>query len=166
MFSNDLPELSQNYTIHMRAVIQRVSEASVSINGNIKSSIGSGLLVLLGVEDADTMEDVSWLSQKICRLRIMSDASGVMNLSVEETGGDILVISQFTLHARTRKGNRPSYIGAAAPEKAIPLYESYISETERILGRKVGSGEFGADMKVSLVNNGPVTIIIDTKNRE
>ncbi len=150
----------------MRAVIQRVSQASVTIEGNIKGQIASGLLVLLGIEEADTTEDIEWLSGKICRLRIFSDSEGVMNLSVQETGGEILLISQFTLHASTKKGNRPSYIKAARPEIAIPLYEAFIKQLEKELGKTIQTGEFGADMKVALVNDGPVTIIIDSKNRE
>ncbi len=150
----------------MRAVIQRVGEASVSIEGKIKSEIGPGLLVLLGIEEADSDEDAEWLAGKICRLRIMPDAEGVMNRSVEESMGDIIVVSQFTLHAKTKKGNRPSYIHAAAPDIAIPLYESFVKYLESILEKKVGTGEFGADMKVALINEGPVTIIIDTKNKE
>ncbi|TAH41299.1 MAG: D-tyrosyl-tRNA(Tyr) deacylase [Bacteroidetes bacterium] len=150
----------------MRAVIQRVSEASVSINGKIKSQIGPGLLILLGIEEADSSEDAEWLAGKICRLRIMPDSDDVMNLSVDETKGDIIVVSQFTLHAKTKKGNRPSYIHAAAPEIAIPLYNSFVTNLETILNKKVGTGEFGADMKVALINDGPVTILIDTKNKE
>ncbi len=150
----------------MRVVVQRVSEASVNIDGKIKSAIGPGLLVFVGIEDADTAEDVEWLAGKICRLRIMPDSEGVMNCSLEETQGEILVVSQFTLHAKTKKGNRPSYIHAAPPEKAIPLYESFIALIETLLNKKVGTGEFAADMKVSLVNEGPVTIIIDSKNKE
>ena len=150
----------------MRAVIQRVSEASVSINGEIKASIGTGLLVLLGIEEADNAEDIEWLSGKIVRLRVFNDANGVMNLSVQETGGEILLISQFTLFASTKKGNRPSYIRAAQPEVAIPLYNQFIQKMTQDFGKTIGTGEFGADMKVSLVNDGPVTIIIDSKNRE
>ncbi|MBL0102616.1 MAG: D-tyrosyl-tRNA(Tyr) deacylase [Bacteroidetes bacterium] len=150
----------------MRSVIQRVSSASVTIEGVVKSSIASGLMVLIGIEDADTFEDIEWLCGKICRLRIFNDAEGVMNVSIQESGGDVLLISQFTLHASTKKGNRPSYIKAARPEVAIPLYEKFIAELEKQLGKKVFTGEFGADMKVALVNDGPVTIIIDSKNRE
>ncbi len=150
----------------MRAVIQRVSSASVSIGGNVRSSIGSGLLVLLGIEEADTNEDVEWLLAKICQLRIFNDNAGVMNLSLKETGGDLLVVSQFTLHALTKKGNRPSYIKAAKPPVAIPVYESFIALAEKELGKTVKTGEFGADMQVSLLNDGPVTILIDTKNKE
>ena len=150
----------------MRTVIQRVTSASVSISGEVKSGIGKGLLVLLGIEDADNSEDIEWLCGKISRLRIFDDKDGVMNLSVVEAEGDILLISQFTLHASTKKGNRPSYIHAAKPDIAIPLYEKFIAGLEQETGRKVSTGEFGADMMVSLVNDGPVTIIIDSKNRE
>jgi D-tyrosyl-tRNA(Tyr) deacylase len=150
----------------MRVLVQRVSRSSVTIEGNVKSSIGKGLLVLVGIEDADTNEDILWLSQKIINLRIFPDAEGVMNLSVKEIDGEILVISQFTLHAATKKGNRPSYIKAAKPDVAIPLYESFVRQIETDLGKKVGTGEFGADMKVELVNDGPVTIWMDSKNKE
>lgn len=150
----------------MRAVIQRVSRAGVTIEGRLKSVIGSGLLVLLGIEDADTAEDIEWLSGKIINLRIFNDPAGVMNVSVKDTGGDILLVSQFTLHASTKKGNRPSYIRASKPDIAIPLYEKMISQLEAGLGRPVRTGEFGADMKVELLNDGPVTIFIDTKNKE
>ena len=150
----------------MKALIQRVSSASVKINGNIKSSIDMGLLVLLGIEEADTLEDIEWLSAKVVNLRIFNDNNRVMNLSVKETQGEIIVVSQFTLHASTKKGNRPSYLKAAKPEIAIPLYEKIINQLQGDLGRPIQTGEFGADMKVSLINDGPVTIIIDTKNRE
>jgi D-aminoacyl-tRNA deacylase len=150
----------------MRAVVQRVSRASVTINNKVRSSIENGLLVLVGIEDADTPEDIVWLSGKIVNLRIFNDAAGVMNLSVKDNGGDILLISQFTLHAATKKGNRPSYIRASKPDVAIPLYEQFIRQLETDLGKAIGTGEFGADMKVELVNDGPVTIIIDTKNKE
>ena len=150
----------------MRAVIQRVSSASVTIGGAVKSSIGAGLLVLLGVGHEDGKEDIDWLVRKISGLRIFGDGDGVMNLSVMETGGDIIVVSQFTLMASTKKGNRPSYIGAAGHEKAIPLYEQFCKALSGAIGKPVGTGEFGADMKVALVNDGPVTICIDTKNRE
>jgi D-tyrosyl-tRNA(Tyr) deacylase len=150
----------------MKAVIQRVSEASVKIEGIVKGQINSGLLVLLGIEEADNAEDIEWLCGKIGRLRIFGDENGVMNLSIQERGGDILLISQFTLHASTKKGNRPSYIKAARPEIAIPLYEAFIKKLEQELGKPIQTGEFGADMKVSLVNDGPVTIIIDSKNKE
>ena len=149
----------------MIAVVQRVTEASVTINGVIKSQIGKGLLILIGIEDADNDEDIEWLSGKLVGLRIFDDAEGVMNVSVKDDGGDILLVSQFTLHASTKKGNRPSYIKAARPETAIPLYENFKSELATQLGRPVACGIFGADMKVSLVNDGPVTILIDTKNR-
>jgi D-aminoacyl-tRNA deacylase len=149
----------------MIAVIQRVSESSVKIDGIIKSEIGTGLMVLLGIEDADNQEDIDWLSKKIINLRIFPDENGVMNRSVLEVGGEILLISQFTLHASTKKGNRPSYIKAAKPDIAIPMYEKMIQALETELGKSIGTGEFGADMKVSLVNDGPVTIVIDTKNR-
>ncbi len=150
----------------MRTVIQRVTEASVTIDGTVKNKIGSGLLVLLGIEDGDTDEDITWLVQKIINLRIFNDAEGVMNVSVKDTGGEILLISQFTLHASTKKGNRPSYIRAARPEMAIPLYEKTIRVLEQELGKPIGTGTFGADMKVALLNDGPVTICIDTKNKE
>ncbi len=150
----------------MKAVIQRVSEASVTVEKKIISSIQKGLLVLVGIEDQDTQEDILWLSAKIGRLRIFGDENGVMNKSIKEVDGDVIVVSQFTLHASTKKGNRPSYIKAAKPDIAIPLYESFITELEKEIGKKVGTGVFGADMKVSLLNDGPVTIIIDTKNKE
>ena len=150
----------------MRAVIQRVKHASVIINGSITSSIGGGLLVLLGVEHADTPEDADWLSRKIARLRIFDDEQGVMNLDIMQTGGEIMVISQFTLHARTRKGNRPSWVMAAPPETAIPLYNLFIEKIAAETGLPVRTGDFGAMMEVELVNSGPVTIIIDTKNKE
>src|SRR5215213_10114916 len=150
----------------MKAVIQRVSRASVTIDGQVKSEIGAGLLVLLGIEDADTVEDIEWLSAKIVNLRIFNDAAGVMNLSVKETGGDVLLVSQFTLHASTKKGNRPSYIKASRPDIAVPLYQAMISRLSADLGKEVHTGIFGADMKVQLLNDGPVTIIIDTKNKE
>ncbi len=150
----------------MRVVIQRVSEASVSIVSRLKGSIGKGLLILLGIEHSDTSEDVNWLVSKINRLRIFNDIEGVMNLSVQEIGGEILIVSQFTLHAKTKKGNRPSYVQAATPEIAIPLYNEFIKRMEQEIGKKVATGEFGAMMMVSLVNDGPVTIIIDSKNRE
>lgn len=150
----------------MRTILQRVSEAKVTIDGKIKSSIRNGLLVLLGIEEADNKDDIAWLSLKICNLRIFNDADGVMNLSVKEIDGEIIVVSQFTLHASTRKGNRPSYIKAAKPDTAIPLYETFIKQIEQDLGKPVQTGEFGADMKVELTNDGPVTIIIDTKVKE
>ncbi len=150
----------------MRAIIQRVSQASVTIGGAVKSAIGKGLLVLLGVEGADTAEDIEWLSGKLVRLRIFNDEAGVMNRSVLEVGGDIIVVSQFTLFASTKKGNRPSWIRAARPEVSIPLYEQFVGRLVTELGRPVGTGEFGADMQVALINDGPVTIVMDTKNRE
>lgn len=150
----------------MRAVIQRVSRASVAINHNLRSEIGAGLLILLGIEEADNTDDVTWLASKIIQLRIFNDSNGVMNLPVTETGGSVMVVSQFTLHAKTKKGNRPSYILAARPEKAIPLYEEFIKVCSELTGKEVATGEFGAMMDVAIVNDGPVTIIIDTKNRE
>ncbi len=150
----------------MRVVIQRVKKASVTIEGMIKDEIGPGLLVLAGIEDADDLSDIEWLGNKIVQLRIFNDEAGVMNLSVMETGGSIMVISQFTLHAKTKKGNRPSYIKAARHEIAIPLYESFIKKLSDITGKRIATGEFGAMMDVSLINDGPVTIIIDTKEKE
>lgn len=150
----------------MRVLIQRVLEASVKINGETVSSISSGLLVLLGMEDADTTEDIEWLSAKMVNLRIFDDENGVMNLSVKDKNGEIILVSQFTLHASTKKGNRPSYIKAAKPETAIPLYEKMIQQLAEDLGKPVAPGRFGADMQVSLINDGPVTIWIDSKNRE
>ncbi len=150
----------------MRAVIQRVSKASVTIEGKTNAAIDSGLLVLIGIEDADTTEDIEWLSGKIVNLRIFDDADGVMNESVKDKGGDIILVSQFTLHASTKKGNRPSYIKASKPDVAIPLYEKMIQQLTADLGKPVGTGIFGADMKVELLNDGPVTIIMDTKNKE
>lgn len=150
----------------MRAVIQRVSQASVTINGQIKAAVTRGLLVLLAVEDADTDEDIEWLSGKICRLRIFDDVNGVMNLSVTEIGGEILLISQFTLFASTKKGNRPSYIRSAKPEIAVPLYEKFLARLTLDFGKTIQTGEFGADMQIALTNDGPVTIIIDSKARE
>lgn len=149
----------------MRAVIQRVSEASVTIEGVKKTKIGQGLLILLGIEDEDNSEDIAWLCKKIVNLRIFNDSENVMNESLQQVDGDAIVVSQFTLHASTRKGNRPSYIKAAKPDKAIPLYKEFVSQLEKELGKNIGTGEFGADMKVALVNDGPVTIIIDTKNK-
>lgn len=150
----------------MRAVIQRVTHANVVIDNNIRSAISKGLLILVGIEDTDTAEDISWLSGKIVNLRIFNDAAGVMNESVKEQGGDLLVVSQFTLHASTKKGNRPSYIRASKPPIAVPLYEQFVQQLQTDLGKPVFTGEFGADMKVSLLNDGPVTIVIDTKNKE
>jgi D-tyrosyl-tRNA(Tyr) deacylase len=150
----------------MRAVIQRVSRASVTIDGILKSSIGPGLLLLVGIEDADTPEDAEWLSNKIVQLRIFNDNAGVMNVSVKETGGDILLVSQFTLFAATKKGNRPSYLRASSPDVAIPLYQQLIGYLATGLEKPILTGEFGADMKVELLNDGPVTILMDTKSRE
>jgi len=149
----------------MKSVIQRVSKASVTIEGKVVSEIKNGLLILLGIEPADTEEDIEWLSKKIANLRIFNDEKGVMNNSLIDEKGDAIIVSQFTLHANTKKGNRPSYINAAKPEIAIPLYKQFIANFEMQIGKKVGTGEFGADMKVELVNEGPVTIIIDSKNR-
>ena len=150
----------------MRAVSQRVTRASLTIDGTLKSEIGTGFLVLLGIEDADTDEDLVWLSGKIARLRVFSDENDLMNLSLDDVHGDVLLVSQFTLFASTKKGNRPSYIRAARPEKAIPMYEAFIRQLQSEIQGKVVTGEFGADMKVDLLNDGPVTIIIDTKNKE
>ena len=150
----------------MKAVIQRVSQSSVTINNEIVAQIQQGLLVLVGIEDADNQEDINWLTSKIANLRIFEDENEVMNLSLKDIDGEMIVVSQFTLHALTKKGNRPSYIKASKPEIAIPLYESFVKQMEIELGKKVQTGQFGADMKVSLVNDGPVTIIIDTKNKE
>lgn len=150
----------------MKAVIQRVSQSSVTINNEIVAQIQQGLLVLVGIEDADNQEDINWLTSKIANLRIFEDESEVMNLSLKDIDGEMIVVSQFTLHALTKKGNRPSYIKASKPEIAIPLYESFVKQMEIELGKKVQTGQFGADMKVGLVNDGPVTIIIDTKNKE
>jgi D-tyrosyl-tRNA(Tyr) deacylase len=150
----------------MRAVIQRVSKASVTIDNKIYSQIKNGLLVLAGIEDADTAEDIEWLSGKIINLRVFNDDNDVMNVSVKESNGDILVVSQFTLHASTKKGNRPSYIKASKPEFAIPMYEKFVQQLGNDLGKKIHTGVFGADMKVELLNDGPVTIVIDTKNKE
>jgi D-aminoacyl-tRNA deacylase len=150
----------------VRVVIQRVSEASVRIDGQISGKTGQGLLILLGIEEADGQEDIDWLVKKILQLRIFNDTEGVMNLSVRDIEGDILVVSQFTLHASTRKGNRPSYIKAARPETAVPLYEAFVGTLQEFSGKPVQTGRFGAMMQVSLVNDGPVTIIIDSKSRE
>jgi D-tyrosyl-tRNA(Tyr) deacylase len=150
----------------MKVVIQRVSHASVTIDGIKTADIQAGLLILLGIEDADTTEDIEWLTAKIARLRIFGDEDGVMNLSVQDIDGDIIVVSQFTLHASTKKGNRPSYIKAAKPDVAIPLYEAFVKQMEKETSKKVQTGVFGADMKVQLLNDGPVTILIDSKNRE
>jgi len=150
----------------MKVVIQRVNEASVSIDGQVVGAIQKGLMVLLGIETADTMEDVDWLSNKIVQMRIFDDAEGIMNLSVKEVGGNILLVSQFTLHASTKKGNRPSYIAAAKHDISIPLYEAMIKKLTADMGAPIQTGVFGADMKVALINNGPVTIIVDSKNKE
>lgn len=150
----------------MKVVIQRVSQASVTINEKRKSSIGLGCLILIGIEGTDNQEDIEWLSSKICNLRIFNDENGIMNLSVKDVNGEIQLVSQFTLHASTKKGNRPSYINAAKPEIAIPLYEKMIVQLRSDLGKDIQTGEFGADMEVELINDGPVTIIIDSKNRE
>ncbi len=150
----------------MRAVIQRVSDARLTINGETERSMGPGLVILLGIEEPDEESDILWLSGKIARLRIFDDSQGVMNRPITDCEGEVMIISQFTLHASTRKGNRPSYIKAAGPETAIPLYEQFILQMELELGKKVLTGEFGANMKVNLTNDGPVTILIDTKNRE
>ncbi|HEY1018322.1 MAG TPA: D-aminoacyl-tRNA deacylase [Sediminibacterium sp.] len=150
----------------MRIVLQRVSEASVTVEATVTGAIGQGLLVLVGIEDADTDEDIQWLSNKIVNLRIFNDAAGVMNLGVKEVDGEILLVSQFTLHANTKKGNRPSYIKASKPAIAIPMYEKMIRQLETDLGKKIQTGIFGADMKIRLLNDGPVTILIDSKNKE
>lgn len=150
----------------MKVVLQRVTSASVTVEDKIVGEIQKGIVVLVGIEDADLQEDIDWLVTKITQLRIFGDENGVMNLSVEEVNGDVLVVSQFTLHAATKKGNRPSYIKAARPEVAIPIYEKFVNTLENKLGKKVATGIFGADMKVALLNDGPVTIIIDSKNKE
>jgi len=150
----------------MKAVIQRVSQASVTISNEKIANIDLGLLILVGIEDADTNEDIDWLTAKISQLRIFNDENEVMNKSVQDVNGDIIVVSQFTLHASTKKGNRPSYLKASKPDISIPLYEAFVASIEKSVGKKVQTGQFGADMKVSLLNDGPVTIIIDTKNKE
>ncbi len=150
----------------MVAVIQRVSSASVSINKSLKSEIANGLLILVGIEDADDQSDIDWLSKKVSNLRIFADEHGVMNKSVLDVDGEVLVVSQFTLHASTKKGNRPSYIKAAKPDIAIPLYNSFVEGIQNEISKEVATGEFGADMQISLINDGPVTILIDTKNRQ
>lgn len=150
----------------MRTVIQRVKQASVTVDNQVKSAIGQGLLIFVGIEDADNRDDIEWLAKKIAGLRIFDDEKGIMNRSVFDIGGEILVVSQFTLHAMVKKGNRPSYIRASKPDVAIPLYESFCDEMSLQLGREVQTGIFGADMKVELLNDGPVTILIDTKNKE
>lgn len=150
----------------MRTVIQRVQHCSVTIDGQLKSNIGNGILVLVGIEDRDTQEDIEWLCKKIANLRIFDDENGVMNRSVIETGGEVMVVSQFTLHASTKKGNRPSYIHASKPDFAIPMYESFCAEMGLQIGKNVATGVFGADMKIELLNDGPVTILIDSQNKE
>ena len=150
----------------MRVVLQRVSHASVTVSGKPTGRIGKGLLILLGIEDADTSEDINWLSRKVINLRVFNDEAGVMNRSVLEVDGELLVVSQFTLHASTKKGNRPSYIKASKPEIAIPMYEEFMKQLEQDLGKPVAAGIFGADMKVELLNDGPVTIFIDSKNKD
>ena len=150
----------------MRLVIQRVSSASVKVGESVVSEIGNGLLILAGIEDADSAEDIDWLVKKVCQLRIFGDSEGVMNLSVQDVGGEMIVVSQFTLHASTKKGNRPSYIRAARPETAIPQYEQLVAAFNEALGKPIGTGIFGAHMEVALVNDGPVTIILDSKNRD
>lgn len=150
----------------MRVVIQKVTQASVTIENQTVASINKGLLVLVGIEDTDTNDDIAWLSAKIVNLRVFDDDNGVMNLSVKDVDGEVLIVSQFTLHASTKKGNRPSYIRAARPEVAIPIYEAFIKQVESLLGKQVPTGQFGAMMQVNLCNDGPVTILIDTKNKE
>ncbi len=150
----------------MRTVIQRVQHCSVTIDGTVKSKIGQGLLVLLGIEDKDSQEDIDWLTKKVAALRIFDDSEGIMNLSAKDIDGEIMVVSQFTLHASTKKGNRPSYIHASKPDIAIPLYEAFCAEMGVQLGKEVQTGEFGADMKIELLNDGPVTILIDSQNKE
>ena len=163
--SSSLNALSNKFK-NMRIVIQRVSEASVTVDGEVISKIGKGMMILLGIEDADTEEDVEWLCNKLSKLRIFSDENDAMNLDINQVEGSFLVVSQFTLHAMTKKGNRPSFIRAARPEKAIPLYENFLKQLTLISGRPVQCGQFGADMKVALINDGPVTIIIDSQNKE
>lgn len=150
----------------MRLVLQRVQKAGVSINNTLHASISEGFLIFVGIENDDTNEDIEWLCAKICSMRVFADTEGKLNLDIKQTNGEILIISQFTLHASTKKGNRPSFIKAARPETAIPLYEKFISETERTLGKTCKTGQFGADMQVELINDGPVTIILDSKNKE
>lgn len=150
----------------MKIVIQRVLEASVSISGEIRSSIGPGMMILVGIQADDTDEDIDWLTGKICNLRIFDDEAGVMNRSILETGGEILTVSQFTLMARTKKGNRPSYIDAAKPEISVPIYEKFLQSLSEVLGKEIKTGVFGADMQVALINDGPVTILIDSKERK
>ena len=165
-FCLSFPAFALQNCICMRAVVQRVREASVTIESQVRACIGPGLLVFVGIEEADTVEDGAWLAGKIVRLRVFADDAGVMNRSVQDIGGDLLVVSQFTLHASTKKGNRPSYIRAARPETAIPLYEQFVRALESELGKPVPTGQFGADMQVALVNDGPVTICFDTKAKE
>jgi len=150
----------------MKAVIQRVSNASVVINSEKVADIGVGLLILVGIEDADSQVDIDWLTSKIVQMRIFNDEQGVMNYSVKDVGGDVIVVSQFTLHASTKKGNRPSYIKASKPPIAVPLYDAFVVTMENVLGKRVQTGQFGADMKVALTNDGPVTIVVDSKNKE
>lgn len=150
----------------MRLVIQRVKSVEVNINNTVFSSIKTGFLTLVGIEEEDNNEDAEWLAQKLCAMRVFSDADGKMNLDIKQVNGDILLVSQFTLHASTKKGNRPSFIKAARPEKAIPLYEYLIKEIEKIMGKPIKTGQFGADMQISLINDGPVTIVMDSKNKE
>ena len=161
-----IPHIFDLILIKMRVVIQRVKEASVSIDGQIKSAITEGLLILVGVEDVDTEDDIRWLAAKIVNLRIFSDAQGLMNLSVLDLGGEMLVVSQFTLHASTKKGNRPSFLRAAKPDFAVPMYERFVAELKKLSNLTVLTGSFGADMKVALLNDGPVTICIDSRNKE
>ena len=158
--------LTFNYLYFMRTIIQRVTSASVEINGKIKSSINNGILVLAGFEEEDSVDDISWMANKISQLRIFNDDNNIMNLSVKDIDGEILIISQFTLHAKTKKGNRPSYIKAATPEIAIPFYNEFVNQFEKLLNKEIKTGEFGAMMEVSLINSGPVTISIDSKNKE
>lgn len=165
-FIQTSPYPSSQNRRNMRIVIQRTAHASVTIEGHCKASIGKGMLILVGIEEGDGEEDIQWLCKKVVNLRIFDDENGVMNRSILDDGGDILVISQFTLHASTKKGNRPSYIRAARPEISIPLYEAFCKELTGALGKPIGTGEFGADMKVELLNDGPVTILIDSKNKE
>ncbi len=150
----------------MRVVIQRVKEASVEVNQQLKSSIKNGLLIFLGIEDLDGLDDIEWLCQKISKLRIFNDEHGLMNRSIADVDGEVLIVSQFTLHSSVKKGNRPSYVRASKPEIAIPLYEEFVQTMERVLGKEIATGKFGADMQVSLINDGPVTIIVDSKNRD
>jgi len=161
----EILHLGRKFNIYMRVVIQRTKKASVSVAGQILSAIDTGLMVLVGIEELDNDEDIDYLVKKICNMRIFDDKDGVMNLSVKDVNGDILAISQFTLHARTKKGNRPSYISAAKPEISIPLYEAFVSALHKEMGKEVGTGQFGAEMQVELINDGPVTIMMDSKNK-